>query len=186
MALAFMCKKNMCIKVMCLTITNNQLISNRIAILTVSLAIPLGLFAQAARDTVLSVPDKYYKAVTVKAAKYARRITNKTEKTLTKLTRWEGKIQALLEKASPKLTFAGMLEQYQRGQQVANSYGKQYDEYRDRLGNTMDYLSAQNVKAKEAGKQLKRLDSLVDNTEALQQFIKERKRQLIEQSIVAQ
>jgi hypothetical protein len=170
-----------------------QLMSNRIAILIVSLAIPLGLFAQTARDTVLSVPNKYYKAVTAKAEKYAKRITNKTEKTLRKLARWEGKIKILLEKASPEtaqwlfantqLTFAGMLEQYQRGQQLANSYGRQYDEYRDRLGNTMDYLSAQNTKAKETGKQLQKLDSLVDNTEALQQFIKERKRQLIEQSI---
>jgi hypothetical protein len=186
--------------------------SNRIAILIVSLAMSLGLFAQGARDTVLPISNKYYKAVTGKAAKYAKRITNKTEKTLTKLARWEGKIKALLEKASPEtaqrlfgnpqLTFGGMLEQYQRGQQIANGYGKTYDEYRDRLKGTMQYLTsppaplhlvergaAENgakIEAKGAAaayQQLQKLDTLVDNTEALQQFIKERKRQLIEQSI---
>jgi hypothetical protein len=141
----------------------------------------------------ISVPQKFIRQTGTKAAKYAKRITGKTEKTLTKLARWEGKIKALLEKASPEtaqrlfgngqLTFAGMLVQYQKGQQIVNGYGKQYDEYRDRLGNTMDYLSAQNTKAKEAGKQLKQLDSLVENTEAFQQFMKERKKQLIQQSI---
>jgi hypothetical protein len=188
---------------------------NRIAILIVSLAIPLGLFAQGARDTVLSVPNKYYKAVTGKAEKYAKRITNKTEKTLRKLARWEGKVKALLEKVSPEtaqrlfgntqLTFAGMLEQYQKGQVFANGYGKTYDAYRDRLKGTMGYLAlpcltagrpldltpnplsqgegkAENL-AKDAYRQLQQLDSLVDNTEALQQFIRERKKQLIEQSI---
>jgi Autotransporter beta-domain len=148
-----------------------------------------------------AVSTKFIRQTGAKAVKYARRIQSKTEKTLQKLARWEGKIRALLEKASPETaqrlfgnpqyTFAGMLEQYYSGwwghqpgrQQMANGYGKTYDEYRDRLGNTMAYLSAQNTKAKGAGKQLQKLDSLVDNTEALQQSIKERKRQLIEQSI---
>jgi Autotransporter beta-domain len=155
---------------------------------------------------VQSVPTKFIRQTEAKAATYARRITNKTEKTLRKLARWEGKIKALLEKASPEtaqrlfgdpqLTFAGMLEQYQKGQQIANAYGKRYDEYRDRLGNTMAYLAsprpsptgegASKIEAKGATAvygQLRKLDTLVDNTEAVQQFIKERKKQLIEQSI---
>jgi hypothetical protein len=172
---------------------------NRIAILIVSLLISFGLCAQGVAqmmgkgDTVVSVSKKYYKAIKGKAEKYAKRITHKTEMTLSKLARWEVKIKALLEKASPEtaqrlfvnpqLTFAGMLEQYQKGQQMVNAYGKQYDEYRDRLGNTMDYLSLQSGKAKAASKQLQQLDSLADNIEAVQQFIKERKKQLIEQSI---
>jgi hypothetical protein len=47
----------------------------------------------------------------------------------------------------------------------------------------MGYLSDQSGKAKKTKQQLQKLDSLVENTEAVQQFIKERKKQLIEQSI---
>lgn len=148
---------------------------------------------RAAHAPAQAIPQKFIRQTETKAAKYAQRITNRTEKTLTKLARWEGKIKALLEKASPEtaqrlfgnpqMTFEGILDQYKKGQQIANNYGKQYDEYRDRLGNTMDYVSAQNAKAKAVSKQLQELDSLADNTEAVQQFIKERKKQLIEQSI---
>lgn len=158
-----------------------------------------------------AIPQKFIRQTEAKTAKYAQRITNKTEKTLRKLARWEGKIKALLEKASPEtaqrlfanpqMTFAGILEQYQKGQRIANNYGKQYDEYRDRLGNTMAYLASppaplqveRGVAETRAGNgakraaatygQLQKLDTLVDNTESLQQFIKERKKQLIEQSI---
>lgn len=170
-------------------------------------SLPLGSPGEVVKDTLtngknklktsptaaLAISQKFIRQTETKVAKYAHRITNKTEKTLAKLARWEGKIKALLEKASPetaqklfanpKMTFQGVLDQYQKGQQIANGYGRQYDEYRDRLGNTMGYLSVQNTKAKEAGKQLQQLDSLVENTEALQRFIKERKKQLIEQSI---
>ena len=82
-------------------------------------------------------------------------------------------------------------------------YSKRYDEYRDKLGNAMGYISTiqQQKKADtgtlgEAGithsgldkaltlkATLQRLDTLVNNTEAVQQFIKERKQQLIDQSI---
>jgi hypothetical protein len=151
---------------------------------------------------------KFIRQTGAKAEKYAKRITNKTEKTLTKLARWEGKIKALLEKASPEtaqrlfsnsqMTFQGILAQYQKGQQMANGYGKQYDEYRDKLGNTMAYLASPpaplqgerggaetlaKIEAKATNQQLQKLDTLVDNTEAVHQFIKERKKQLIEQSI---
>jgi hypothetical protein len=175
-----------------------------------------GVFGEN-RDTLapIVIPQKFIRQTEAKAAKYAHRITNKTEKTLAKLARWEGKIKALLEKSSPEtaqrlfanaqLTFAGMLEQYQKGIQIANGYGKQYDEYRDRLGNTVAYLASPPAPlpmpsawqagergvaetlakngAKATYQQLQELDTLVDNTEAVQQFIKERKKQLIEQSI---
>ena len=137
--------------------------------------------------------SQFIQETEAKAAKYARRIANRTEKALAKLARWEGKVKTLLEKASPgtaqrlfadnTMTFARLLEQYQSGQAIANRYGTVYDGYRDRLQGTMQYLSAQNNKAKGAQQQLRQLDSLVNNTEALQRFVKERKRQLAEQCI---
>ena len=137
--------------------------------------------------------SQFIQETETKAAKYARRIANRTEKALAKLARWEGKVKTLLEKASPgtaqrlfadnTMTFARLLEQYQSGQAIANRYGTVYDGYWDRLNGTMKYLADRNNKAKGAQQQLRQLDSLMDNTEALQRFIKERKRQLVEQCI---
>jgi hypothetical protein len=102
---------------------------------------------------------------------------------------------------------------HQPWEEIANNYGKTYDGYRDRLTNTMGYLASPcgaaaaacgptlplpagrplsqgegkaEIGAKGAAaayQQLQKLDSLVDNTEALQQFIKERKRQLAEAAV---
>jgi hypothetical protein len=158
-----------------------------------------------AQDTVLAkleqIPKKYITQIDAKADKYYNRITTKTEKTLEKLSKWENKIKALLEKANPEtaqrlfgnnqLSFATVLEKYKQGKAISDDYRKQYDGYRDKLNSSIAYLDKQKAvldtklvkPVKEAKEKLKKLGEQEDNTEAVQQFIKERKKQLIEQSI---
>src|SRR5690606_4534375 len=47
------------------------------------------------------IPIDYIQNVDKKIDKYTHRITNRTEKALEKLSRWENKIQKLLQKADP-------------------------------------------------------------------------------------
>jgi hypothetical protein len=164
--------------------------------------------------------NKFTEQVSRKAGKYYQRITDKTEKTLEKLARFEGRVKTLLQKASPETaarlfdnqpTFADVLAKYREGQAIAMQYGRQYDEYRDKLKNTMGYLASPAMLRSQSATQpsptqyfgagregvaengakevqavkekLQRLDTLVNNTEAVQQFIKERKKQLVDQAM---
>ncbi len=176
--------------------------------------------------------NKFTEQVSRKTDKYYRRITDKTEKTLERLARFEGRIKALLQKASPETaarlfdnqpSFADVLARYREGKVIAMQYGRQYDEYRDKLSNVMGYLASPPAplpagergvaemggesggassrpspggegvaekgaekgaeKVLEVKEKLLRLDTLVNNTEAVQQFIKERKKQLIDQAM---
>jgi hypothetical protein len=133
-----------------------------------------------------------------KIDKYSNRITGKTEKTLVKLSRWEKKIQSLLEKVNPetannlfgpgKITFTVMLQKLREGESIANGYRAQYDEYRDKLNTSLKYLGDQKEKinsslvkpVKDLTKKMNELEEDVANTEAMEKFIKERKKQLIE------
>lgn len=144
------------------------------------------------------VPVKYLNAVQNKIDKYSNRITGKTEKTLVKLSRWEKKIQSLLETVNPeaannlfgpgKITFTVMLQKMREGQSVVNGYKAQYNEYRDKLNTSLKYLSDQKDKinndfvkpVKDVTKKMNELEEDVASTEAMEQFIKERKKQLIE------
>jgi hypothetical protein len=164
--------------------------------------IPTLLFAQQSRqDSTINLPSKYIKQIDSKVDKYCSRITGKTEKTLEKLSKWENKIHTLLLKVNPdaaerlfnsnQITFAKLLEQYRQGKVTVQNYGKQYDEYRDKLTSTMAYISdtrgvvtEKYIKpATEAKEKIKQLNEQVENTEAIQQIIKERKKLLIEQCV---
>src|SRR6478735_8330156 len=71
-------------------------------------------------ESLQKIPAKYFDKIENKIDKYSNRITGKTVKTLTKLSRWEKKIQLLLEKANPeaannlfgpgKTTFTSLLQ----------------------------------------------------------------------------
>lgn len=155
----------------------------------------------SALQTLQQLPTKYINQVDNKIDQYSNRITNKTEKTLTKLSRWENKIKTLLEKASPEtvqklfgnnqLTFAALLEKYKQGKAAADNYHAQYDSYRDKLNTSINYLIAQKDKldnkyiqpAVAVKEKVKKLDEQVENIEAVEQYIKERKKQLLEQSM---
>ena len=151
-----------------------------------------------ALENLQKVPVKYLNAVESKIDKYSSRITSKTEKTLVKLGRWEKKIQSLLEKVSPetannlfgpgKITFTIMLQKLEEGESIANGYKAQYNEYRDKLNTSLKYLADQKDKintnlikpVKDVTKKMNELEDEVANTEAMEKFIKERKKQLID------
>jgi hypothetical protein len=160
--------------------------------------------AQAADSTIdnlQQIPVKYLTGIDKKVNKYTSRVTSKTERTLTKLSRWENKIHALLQKANPaaaeklfgnnQLTFSGMLQKLKEGEAITTQYHAQYDGYRDKLTTDINYLQSQkeNVNAsllqplEKTGKKLKQLNEADDASDMLQQVIKERKKQLISESI---
>jgi hypothetical protein len=147
------------------------------------------------------LPARYLETVSSKADKYYNSITSKTEKTLEKLSKWEGKIKTILEKASPEtaqrlfgngqLTFAGLLQQYKEGKVVADGYYSCYDEYRDKLITTVKYLDEKRglldstliTPLQRAKQTTAKLNDQLKNTEATAQWIKERKKQLLQQAV---
>ncbi|MBL7733124.1 MAG: hypothetical protein JNM88_18275 [Chitinophagaceae bacterium] len=174
-----------------------------------------------------SLPEKYLTTISSKADLYYSGLTGKTEKTLEKLARWEGKIKSILEKTSPEtaqrlfgngqLTFAALLEKYKQGKAAADDYRGKYDAYRDKVTTSLKYLddkynkyigyisntgdtvqglrfnglrfdrdsSKQSSVSKLslAREQTVRLNEQVRQTEAVEQFIKERKKELMEQAV---
>lgn len=152
-------------------------------------------------QTVQDIPLRYIKQVDQKISTYSSRITGKTEKTLAKLSKWENKIRSMLEKVSPEtaqklfaneeLTFSGMLKKYNEGKAAVGNYKTQYNEYRDKLTTNIKYLSTQknSLDAKfvkplsEVTKKADKLEDDVANTEAVEKFIKQRKKQLIDEAV---
>lgn len=147
------------------------------------------------------IPGKYLSSVENKIDKYSTRITGKTEKTLTKLARWESKIKDLLEKVSPEtaqklfgnnqLTFTTALQKLREGKTVIDGYRTKYNEYRDKLTTSIKYLEEQKDKLdtklikpiNNAKQKLTKLEETVSNTEAVEQFIKERRKQLLNEAV---
>jgi hypothetical protein len=153
-------------------------------------------------ESLQQLPLKYITQLDNKIDKYSNRISSKTEKTLAKLSRWENKIRTLIEKADPataerlfgnQTTFATLLQKLQEGKSIAANYTARYDEYRDKLTTSMKYLQTTEVslnakhlnpkRLTEASQKLTELEGNVKNSEALEQFIKERKRLLIDQCV---
>ena len=148
-----------------------------------------------------NIPVKYIEIIDKKISTYSSRITNKTEKTLEKLSKWENKIHTLLLKVNPdaasrlfgndQITFSNVLQKIKEGQQVIENYREKYDEYRDRLTTSMKYLDQQKEKLKdnlvkpinEVNSKLTELKKLSDGTDVVEQFIKERKKQLINEAV---
>jgi flagellar capping protein FliD len=161
-------------------------------------------FSEAQVDTTIAnlqqIPVKYISSIENKIDKYSNRISSKTEKTLAKLSRWENKIKSMLEKVNPEtaarlfsnsqLTFSAALQKLKEGKTVVEGYKTKYNEYRDKLNTSIKYLDEQKDKldkhiikpVNSAKKKLAELEEDVSNTEAVEQFIKERKKQLINEA----
>ena len=122
-----------------------------------------------ALENIQKVPVKYLNAVENKIDKYSNRITGKTEKTLAKLSKWENKIKNIL----------------------AVGYRAKYNSYRDKLTTSVKYLEDQKDKLdkkliqpiNDAKKKLEEFEQDISNTEAVEQFIKERKKQLMNEAV---
>lgn len=161
------------------------------------------VFAQgdSSKLVIEKLTGKYASLVERKINTYTHRLQSKTEKTLTRLARWENKVQALLQKVNPEAasrlfadpdkTFAGMLQKYQKGGQVLQNYKTSYDTYRDQLVTQVKFLEDQKENLDESQlakltrlkETVEALDDEATQSEAMQQFMKERKRQLIQQSM---
>lgn len=145
-------------------------------------------------------PSTYFQKIDHKIEAYSERLSSKTKKTLTKLSRWEQKIHTLLLKTSPatadKLfapgqpTFTVLLQKMKHGEAIQQEYTAQYHAYRDQLNMHVKYAQEQEAsfktnlnKIEKVSTKLNSLDSLVAETEFIESFIKERKRQLIQQSM---
>ncbi len=96
------------------------------------------------------VPTKYITTIDKKIDKYSSRVSNKTEKTLKKLAKWEEKIKATLQKVNPdaanklfgnnQLTFASLLQKIQKGNAIQLDYRRQYNKYNDDVTTGFKYL----------------------------------------------
>jgi hypothetical protein len=161
----------------------------------------LGLIAQSRHDStsqmLSQVPGKYVSVVDKKITEYSNRVSRKTIRTIKKLSRWEEKIKESLQKVNPEiannlfgngqLTFSQLLRQIEQGEAVALDYRRQYDKYRDDVTTGFKYLETQkqlldsglSKKIENTRVRLQQLNNKEDSIQALQQFIKERKRQLV-------
>jgi hypothetical protein len=160
------------------------------------------LNSSSAQDTsnaasLLKLPAKYISGINSKIDKYSNGILKKTEKTLEKLCRWENKIKGMLKKISPEteqrlfgntqLTFSGMLQKIKEGKTVAESYMAKYDQYRDELAAQLQFITKQEGLLRDDAKQtaekikgkLADLDSMLQDTDALENMIKQRKKVLL-------
>lgn len=153
--------------------------------------------ADSTIDALQQIPEKYISTIDKKIDKYTDRVSKKTIKTLTKLSKWEEKIKATLGKVSPesahtlfgndKLTFAKLLDKIKQGEAVQLEYRRKYNKYQDDVTTTMsflkknkEYLDSGFVKKLEATRQkIEQLNTEEDSTQALQEFIKERKKELV-------
>jgi hypothetical protein len=149
-------------------------------------------------ESLQQLPVQYINQLDNKIDKYSHRISSKTEKTLAKLSKWEKKIERLLQKASPETaerlfgnnqtTFTTVLQKLQEGKSIAENYQAKYDEYRDKVTTNLKYLKSKATdlnpkRLTEASQKLTVLEDNVKNSEALEQFIKERKKILLDQCI---
>jgi uncharacterized UPF0160 family protein len=150
--------------------------------------------------TITEVPVKFLNQTNEKIDKYTSRITSKTEKTLTKLSKWEKKIHDLLDQVSPqtaqqlfgndKLTFASMLQKIQEGKSLVENTKARYTEYSDKLITNIKYLETQQNQLdnkyikplKNAKAKVQQLEKDVAETESAEKLIKERKKELLNEA----
>ncbi len=175
-------------------------VSLSLIIFFISLSIKCWAQSDSTIQALENIHSRYLSNIDHKIDQYNSRITGKTEKTLIKLSRWENKIKSLLEQVSPEtatklfannqLTFSGALKKFQEGTAIVTNYRAMYDEYRDKLTTSIKYLEEQkdNVDRKiikplnNTKKKLEDLEKDVASTEAVEQFIKERKKQLLNEA----
>lgn len=147
--------------------------------------------------------QKYEQAVSGKVDKYRNRIEKKTEKTLSKLVKWEHKLEGMLHKVNPemaqkifgpgKLTFKMMQDQYRQGLNVSKGYLQSYSDYRDRIQVNLRYIhegldtiySVRKRTGDSLMSDVRDLEKHIVSSEILQKMIRERKDELVKYSIHA-
>ncbi|MBX2938723.1 MAG: hypothetical protein KF880_01475 [Ferruginibacter sp.] len=152
---------------------------------------------------VTTVPVKYLKSIDDKMDTYQNRISKKTLKTLSKLSKWEIKLKRALDKADPslsqklfassKVSFQHLLQQYQKGEAIVSKQRSTYDGYRDKLTTQLNYLDAQKEsfeksvsgKIAEVNTKMEEVNKQAEEVDALDDLIQKRKKELLEASLKA-
>lgn len=142
------------------------------------------------------IPQNYFNQIDKKVEKYDRQITNRTERSLSKLVKWESKIKKTLDKIDPatskrlfakkERTFKYILQKINDGKTVKDNYKGSYSEYRDKISVNLNYLDSKKDSLKtefvepivKAKNKFQKLDSNVRNSEAIEEMIKQRKKEL--------
>jgi hypothetical protein len=147
-----------------------------------------------------NLPAKYFDQEDAKMDKYTTNVNTATVKVLQKLSRLENKVKPILEETNPaaadrlfgngQMTFGTLLQKIQNGDSITMNYRTQYNAYNDSLTTKLKYIEQQKSSlnaslvqpAIDANKKADELDKADDNSAAVQQFIKDRKAQLIQGS----
>jgi hypothetical protein len=159
-------------------------------------------YGQVSKDDSLknfqNFSSKYLKTVEDKIDKYSMQINSRTIKTLEKLSCWENKIHEILNRVNPETaqrlfgdnqnTFSFVLQNVKEGKTITENYQAQYHEYRDRLTIDIKYLKSRKEDLnKKFTKPLlmihektSELNTQLNNSEAVQEFIRERKKVMID------
>lgn len=167
-----------------------------------SLRIPLVTKINAVEiPDIKDIPLNYINGVEKKVDLYAKRLNNKTIKTLTKLSKWENKIKKILDKTDPKLSkelfadskvsFNYLLQQVKNGDGVITKQKAEYNSYRDKLTTSFKYLEEnknkfENTTQQEINKvntKLNEINKKADEATVINDLIKSRKKELIDASI---
>jgi hypothetical protein len=167
--------------------------------------------AQRADSTILSADEqleklvhlsgKYLQATNKKVAQYNEAVYGRMTKTLTRLTKWETKIKRILDRTDPatsarlfgsnQLTFSSLLEKLKHTKSLSDQYTGKFNHYTDKLKGRLDYIGEQKAKLEASTKaQLRSADSALtvlnnasDQAEYLDEFIKERRQQLVQEAL---
>lgn len=157
------------------------------------------IFSDSSLVSVISAPEVYFQEVEHKIKKYTGQVNAKTVRTLEKLSRWEDKIKTLLLKTNPKAaerlfgneqaTFGFLLSKIKEGKTISGNYIARYDTYRDRLTASLKYLVEKRAfdttlrLPLNTIEQIESLSKKENDNEFIREFIKERKKQLINETL---
>jgi len=155
--------------------------------------------------TVSAKTDKYYTSITTKTEKTLAKLSKWEAKIKTILEKTSPETAQRLF-GNNQLTFAALLQKYKEGKAAADNFKGRYDEYRDKVTTSLRYFgdSAERFKSvrfnssrvevdssqgrsqakiSTAVQKITKLNEQVRQTEAVEEFIKERKKQLMQQAL---
>lgn len=155
--------------------------------------------------TVSAKTEKYYTSITTKTEKTLTKLSKWEAKIKTILEKTSPETTQRLF-GNNQLTFAALLQKYKEGKAAADNYKGKYDEYRDKVTTSLRYVrdSAERFKSlrfnssgvevdssqrrsqapiSTAVQKITKLNEQVRQTEAVEEFIKERKKQLMQQAL---
>lgn len=154
-------------------------------------------FSQRDSTSLENIPLKFITNSSKKIQNYSNAVSSKTDKTLSKLIKWENKIKSILERTNPKvaaslfnenhISFQQIKQRVNSGLDFANKVPAQYNQYKDEFTTKIKYIYTQkdelDVKfnneistAKRATDSLEKVSLKLNNVEEL---IKERRKELI-------